>query len=234
MKTPAERAHLLLPSTQASMDDKWRAAWSLLDEDKSPAVLPEHRAHAKCWLTYRAIEGHIKHEEFVNRVFATPQFPLHLPLAPRWATSQKAAEFYYFTLHGDDPRSLESISFTRFPEFWQASHPPAVLNYLRVQCVLVYAEYLAGNHDAAKLMIQTALNVWKGVMAALDWRKHPTRFLDAQGDMKPLHAMMCIAARIGTVPEWMQKNEKALIQDCKEPWALCLKHLSKRKGAIWL
>lgn len=232
MKTPAERAHLLLLSTQASMDDKWRAAWSLLDEDKSPSVLPEHRAHAKCWLTYRAIEGHIKHDEFEKRVLSVPDLPTNHPLVARWRTSQSAAEFFYYTLRDDKNGMWRASTYARFPEWWQKDHPPAVLNYLRVQCVLVYSEYLEGNHEAANLMIQTALNVWRTVMYSLDWQKHPLRFMDGKGDMMALHALMCIGARIGMVPAWMQEHEKA-IQDLKEPWALCLRHLSKRKGAIW-
>lgn len=231
MKTPAERAHLLLPTTPASMEDKWRAAWSLLDEDKSPAVLPEHRLHARCWLTYRAFEGHVKQDEFMNRVRFCPTENI-APAFCRWDTSICAAEFYVFTLWDMEIDAIKAYSSFQGAG-WLLRHPPAVLSYLRMQAIRVYGYYLDGmNEDAAKA-ISAAVCQWQDIMGeAIDWKGNPLRFMEAKNDMMALHALMCIASRLGMVPAWMQEHEKA-IQDIKEPWALCLKHLSKRKGAIW-
>lgn len=233
MKTPAERAHLLLPSTQASMDDKWRAAWSLLDEDKSPDVMPEYRLHARCWLTYRTFEGHVKRDEFMQRVRFCSTESLH-PSLCRWDTSISAAEFYLFTSWDMETEAMKAFASFQASGWWSHErHLPAVLHYLRMQAVRVYDYYISDMKDDAAKAISTSVCQWQSVMGeAIDWKAHPLRFMDGKGDMMALHALMCIGARIGMVPAWMQEHEKA-IQDLKEPWALCLRHLSKRKGAIW-
>lgn len=230
MKTPAQRARLLVPTTPAPIEEKWRAAWNLLDEDKSPDVLPEHRAHARCWLTYRAIEGHVKRDEFMNRVRAV-EWPNEPAIPARWETSIAAAEFYLFTLWDMEREALDASSVFLFTDFWHKEHPPAILSYLRVQCVFAYEQFLAGNHEACFLTIQTAVNVWKSIMARLDWQAHPIRWLDARGDMHALHAMMCMADKMGKLADPV---ETRTIQDMKEPWVLCLKHLSRRKNAIFV
>lgn len=230
MKTPAERAHLLLPTTPASMEDKWRAAWSLLDEDKSPAVLPEHRLHARCWLTYRAFEGHVNRDEFMNRVRFCPTENI-APALCRWDTSICAAEFYVFTLWDMEIDAIKAFSSFQSTG-WPLRHPPAVLSYLRMQTIRVYGYYLDGMQEDAAKVISAAVEQWKDIVKSLDWKVHPLRFLDGRGDMHALHALMCIAQKIGVI-----KNHPPLdlrtIQDLKDPWVFCMKHLSTRKSAIW-
>jgi hypothetical protein len=233
MKTHAELAHLLLPTTPASMDDKWRAAWRLLDED--PTTPEEFRCHARCWLTYRAIEGHVTHADYLGRVALKPcSLPPDHDRFLRWTTSLATADFYYWTLWGDLENAEthgKAIVFCASDDL--KKYPPALLSWLRVKCVLIYADFLDGEHEDAKLSIQITLETWQQVITTCDFLKHPLRFMDAKGDSVALHAIMCIASRLGLVPSWMQAHEKA-IQDLKDPWVKCLKKLSQRKGAIWV
>ena len=98
MNTHSQLAALLTPGNSDNMPDKWRAAWTLLDEDKTtPEVL---RCNARCWLTYRAIEGTVKHEELMNRVLPVNGEGLaknHFSYV-RWLTSQAAASFLGLSL----------------------------------------------------------------------------------------------------------------------------------------
>ncbi len=226
MKT-ADLAHKLLPTTNCPMDEKWKAAWALLDE--LPDVPIEHRCHARCWLTYRAIDGHIKQGEYELRVWKACEIPAAHPDAPRWITSQAAAEFYLWTLWGDEARSFQANN-----ELYNSykSYPPAILSMLRVHAVDAYRSYLNGDPDLAKHQIVKSVSMWREVMASFDWQKYPLRFMDGKGDMLALHALVCIAARLGIGQEWMKCHENA-VQTCNEPWVRCIKHLSAKPGAIW-
>lgn len=207
------------------MEDKWRTAWSLFDEDKGTPI--EYRSHAWCWLTYRATEGHISREEYQKRVWLEGRIPPSHPDAARWITAQAAAEFYLWTLWDQPKRAMAAANTVK--KNWK-KYPPNVLSMLRITAVLAYKAYLDGKKATAKKMIQNAINGWQKVMAKIDWRKFPTRFLDGRGDMVAIHALMCIANHMKMLP---YDVETYTVSTTNEPWVKCLKHTSKREVTIW-
>lgn len=230
MNTHTQLAALLTPGNSDNMPDKWRAAWTLLDEDKTaPEVL---RCHARCWLTYRAIEGKVNHEELMNRVLPVRNggLPKDHSSYVRWLTSQAAASFFYFTLKDMKAEALkESLVFQPSHLISNAS---TTINFLRVMCIRCYDAYLSGQTDEARSIIQSTLSAWKAAHAVLDWIHHPMRFTDLRSDSSPLHAMMMIASKIGMLKGSISSTHvPEMSQDW--PWAKCIKHLSRTEGSIW-
>ena len=210
---------MLMPGSCASINDQWRTAWSLLTEDKDTPI--EYRCHARCWLTYRAAEGHVCCEEYEKRVWRACEIPAEHPDAPRWITSQAAAEFYLWTLWSQFDRSKQAAD-TLFQN-WRY-YPPAVLSMLRVTVVQTYHLYLRGEHESAKIAVDAAISNWQQVMGSISWKKYPMRFMDGAGDMKALHALSCLSGRLGIVPQWITNHDKFLF-DNKELWVRCIRHI---------
>lgn len=231
MKTHEQLAALLTPGNTDNMPDKWRAAWTLLDEDPTaPEVL---RCHARCWLTYRAIEGAVKHEELMNRVLPVRNggLPKNHFSHVRWLTSQAAASFYYFTLK--DMKAEARIESLVFQPEHMISNASTTVNYLRVMCICCYDAYVSGQTDEARSIIESTLSAWKAAHAALDWVHHPMRFTDLRSDSSALHAMMMIASKIGMIKGPITSH---LVPEMAQewPWVKCIKHLSRKEGSIWI
>jgi hypothetical protein len=211
------------------MPDKWRAAWTLLDEDKT---VPEvYRCHARCWLTYKAIDGMVNHDELMNRVLPVRSGGLekdHYSYV-RWLTSQAAASFYYFTLKDMQAEALkESLVFQPSHLISNAS---TTINYLRVMCIRCHDAYLTGKIGEARSIIESTLCAWKTAHEALDWKEHPMRFTDLRSDSSALHTMMIIAEKIGMLNNSLSSiHVPEMSQDWH--WVKCIKHLHRKNGSI--
>lgn len=214
-----------MPGVAGSMEDKWRTAWSLFDEDLETPI--EYQCHAQCWLTYRAIDGHVSREEYEHRIWQKHQITLRHPDGPRWITSQAASDFYLWTLW-DRPERAERAAETLM-EHWR-KYPPAVLSMLRVMTTLAYKAHLDDNSSVAKAMIQEAIGCWQQVMGQIDWMKYPLRFLDGKGDMMALHALSCLAGRTGMSPKWITEHDGFLFTS-NEPWVMCIRHIGFNENA---
>jgi hypothetical protein len=223
MKDYHKLSTLLMPGDSASMDDKWRTAWNLLDEDGKTPI--QYRCHARCWLTYRAIEGHVARDEFERRVQTKFTIPADHKDAPRWITSLAVAEFYLWTLWDDERAKLAEETLALHWRKW----PPAVLSMLRVAAIRSYDEHMEGNHTTSRLIIEKAIKDWKETMALIDWEEYPLRFLDGQRDMMAMHAMMCTLSRGESLFPWLLEHESAFLK-IKEPWVDCLKLVSVKHG----
>lgn len=233
MKTPALRASMLELHSNATIDDKWKAAWSLLDEDTSLDVPLEFRWHARCWLTYRGIEGHIKHTDMMHRVIgAAFNPPPDKAIMSRWITSQAAASFYYFTLR--DIKFSSSIADIFNESFYLDNHPPSILSLLRVKCILSYSQLLEGNYQKTQQIIESALESWIQTSSNIHWLKSPLHRLDMPAAAMPLHALMYVGSRIGMCNKEEWNGHDSFIQNLKDPWVRCLKKLSRRKDSIWI
>lgn len=231
MKTHTQLVALLTPGQTDNMPEKWRAAWTLLDEDQT---VPEvFRCHARCWLTYRAIEGQVKHEELMNRVLPVRGggLPEGHHSYVRWLTSQATASFYYFMLKDMKEEALKEARV--FQPDHLISHVSCTINYVRVMCIRCYDAYLSKQHEEARSIIESTLSAWKAAHASLDWLRHPMRFTDLRSESSALHAMMMIADKLGMLKSpTTSQHVPEMSQDW--PWAKCIKHLSHREGSIWI
>jgi hypothetical protein len=228
--TNNQRAEMLLPMSGAGMDDKWRAAWALLDE--LPDVEPHLRAAACCWLIYRGIDGFITDEEMERRVLPKAKHGIltqHQTFT-RWEMSISAAAFYYHFLKARSKEAGEYRQRLKSVGQWWEMHPPSILSYLRIECIAAYCAFLDGAAEEAKHIIRRSIGTWQRVMADIDWTQYPTRWLDARGDMDAMHAMMCIADKLGVLA---YPVETKTIQDLNLPWVCCMKKLRDKPGAIW-
>ncbi|MBB5035557.1 hypothetical protein [Prosthecobacter vanneervenii] len=233
MKTAIEKASMLELHSAATIDEKWKAAWSLLEADTASEFPVEFRWHARCWLTYRGIEGHIKHSDMMHRVIGLALNPPEsTTLLSRWTTSQAAASFYYFTLNDMEAAAEEAAVFNNASHY--VNHPPSILSALRVKCILAYAELLAGNYQKTQQIIEASLDSWTSTISNISWIKSPLYRLDMPAAATPIHTLMCIASRIGMCDKTEWQGQDCIIQPLKDPWVRCLKHLSRRKDSIWI
>jgi hypothetical protein len=225
MKDYFQLSTLLMPGVAGSMVDKWRIAWNHFDEDLETPI--EYQCHAQCWLTYRALDGHVSREEYERRVWLKHQIVLQHTDGPRWITAQAAAEFYLWTLWDRPERAMRAAE--TLMKHWR-KYPPAVLSMLRVTTAFAYKAYMDGKSLEAKAMIQKAIKRWQQVMKKIDWMKYPLRFMDGKGDMMALHALSCLAGRIGMSPKWITEHD-GFLRDSNEPWVKCIRHVGFKEDA---
>lgn len=95
---------------------------------------------------------------------------------------------------------------------------------LRLKAVLAYRAFVDDQILVAGGMIQEAIEGWQQAMLKIDWMKYPMRFLDGKGDMMALHALSCLAGRIGMSPKWITEHDDFIYSN-NDPWLKCIRHV---------
>lgn len=228
--TPNKREELF--NCNAPMDDKWRAAYNLLDGDQSGEVQPWNRCAAVCWLIYRALEGKVAHDEMMRRVMIhNEEVPKNMSkLHARWLVSMATARFYYYFMH--DLKAHAYKEAERMDVSHLLMNVSATMNYLRVNCICAYDQFLAGQTSEAGGIITYTISAWQEVHKDLPWSEHPLRFFDLSNDSQPLHCMMIIAQKLGILKAGLRPVH--LVEMGQDfPWVKCMKSLAHMPGAIW-
>lgn len=214
---------------------QFKIAWrKLLDEDAAPG----ERAHAKCWLTYRAVDGLVSPEHWLEKVYSVNVgYHINRQWSIRWGVSQAAAEVYL--------RLLRQVSIPVPPEGVIAHyvdagdlhlHAPAVLCVLRVALLSAYDSFLKDDHEAAKATINEAFRVWRQVMVEFDAQWHYLRWLEMRDDALVLHALTLLQQAMGIVklPNLRWCSEEWLMREAgAQPWAQCLRKLGSRSNRVF-
>jgi hypothetical protein len=230
------------PITQAT----FALAWDLLlKQGQGHDATDCERCHAKCWLTYRAIDGTVLFTDWLEKV--NPVIPdiAALKLPPgrlqRWSASQSAAEVYLSILQtsvGDDVRAAGRLAETVAREICEGclSHSPAVQNYLRMVAVSAYAALLTGDTDIVIRHVESGIAKWREVMTRFDDRRFGERWMEARDDMFVLMALsyMRQVAETGSAQDFGWVNPLVLQQKQKSlPWMKCLLRLEGTNGGMW-
>ncbi len=224
--------NILTPDSKATRSEQYAKAWKDLTND---AADPDAIAHAKCWLTYRAVDGEVKLADWMEKINLVVAYDGSL----RWTVSQATAEAYLYKLVANDDVAFDSclrkVTFSVRQSGLQ-TWPGASLNFLRCSALLAYRRLLAGDANQAENEINSAMGVWANLWDTFDFRVHPFRFAEMRGDCVVLHAMQFMLQRMGAIKpvhmldaEWSRNILKA---DKDQPWWRCIEKLSREK-TLW-
>jgi hypothetical protein len=220
------RSEILYPNDTSPKGAKYERAWALL-LGFLPDVTQEERAHAKVWLTYRAIDGEILLADWKAKIapVSCPLGDLTTDEQSRWLVSQRYAEILLRLFNGE---IWHESALHLCGQAYYSTWPATILHYLRLQVLLAYREWLNGFPDETRARIRDAWATWKTAMQDLDYTQHPFRASEASGDLKALQALNFIGQAAGLVAEqhadWMTTVK--LVGDRQCPWSTALKHLS--------
>lgn len=207
---------LFINDVTKDFGERFRAArLMLIKDDKGNG----DQAAAKAWLTYRALEGHMKFNEWLNWVAIIQPVVEHRGFALRWQMSQTMAEAYFCFIDGKTDRAVETTAAaialwkdTEIATAW----PAQIVNYLRAQCMMIYREFLLGQKDTEiRLMIDGAFQQWRNHIATIDFWKHPLRLSEMHDDRIVLQMLVYIGRGVGAwereLPRMEWANEDNII-----------------------
>lgn len=209
---------ILYPNTGAPKTAQYDKAWHDLGHAE-----PHEAAHAKCWLTYRAVEGEITPADWEKHVHQTPVGPQGSDgLTVRWAVAQAAAEFYYFIGQGDEQAAKSRANLIAVADLnlW----PDAITSFCRVQAIMAWSEIIAGRNIEAEAIIKSALARWQSVMGTMDMLATPDRIAELGNDLDALNCLLLAAQHIkiltttSPLKNWIAVN----LQKSKHPWRAAL------------
>ena len=223
MNTP-----ILMPNSSASRQEQYAKAWSDL---LSPNATDDERAHAKCWLTYRTIDGEVPITDW-TKLIEPVKNGRHL----RWDSSQVTAECYLLAKIGD--MQLFRLKATTVRIFGErlAELPPMSTNYLRVMALLVYDTILHGDKAEAVTLAKEALARWQSIWATFDPLTCPWRFCEMRADCIALHAIMRMLDTLGEVKrKFIQAKwvEDMMATEKNTPWWKAMLAIQVHEKAIW-
>jgi hypothetical protein len=195
--------------SQGEKDRKaaYDAAWGLL-LGHLPDVHDFEQCRAKCWLSYRTMDGEVPYADYTSLIKPVQPDTSKMDHAnrERWEVSLMAADVF--------------ASLPYEPSAWQAKAfgviqrcvdngwkwPPTLLTAQRMYALLAYDAWVSGS-DTASGLCEQGWEYWKASVAVLDWRRFP---FHVQHDNWPLHILMWVSIKCGACkPEessWMSVN----------------------------
>lgn len=184
---PAQEAH-----------DKYSLAWKLLF-DQLPNVSDLEKARAKCWLTYRAFDGEVLFQDWLNLVDS-----VQLQWSPfvaqrdraRWEVSYSAAKAFTLLMHNHQKewRTFAEQAVAQCVDGALQDWPPVLLTAQRMMALLAYDDWLIGNGKAASDRCLHAWQITQRSVAQLDWSLWPWH---TQHEVWPLHVLACVGMYSG-------------------------------------
>lgn len=161
---------------------------------------PQHwktRANAKCYLTYRLLDGALAAGVYDEEVSAAVvNYDHEDDMAVRWEISQDTADIYVLLTAGRwEDASRRSMNLLR--RVWAGGYlrrwQPMLCNVLRVMSLMCYLHYLRGQDNAARDLVGGMVELFQTETAAHQWRRWPLRFEEARSDLHALVNTMFIA-----------------------------------------
>lgn len=206
---------LLSPGSIAHTNTKYDFAWLSLPVSHQ----------AKCWLTYRAIDGEVSYSDWQSKVHSVSSEYPHTPLGVRWHVSQLTAEVYLMILNGElnEARlriaAINDIIYAGGEDLW----PPCVLNWIRCAVLNQYACFLEGIDINASS--SCVVENWRNLAHKYDWNKWPMRVDEMIHDIRALNILAAMLHKREDAP-WL--DPKKLVGD-KEIFHRCLRKLGDGK-----
>jgi hypothetical protein len=224
----------LLPGA-ASYETQQELATAVLRDVRA---LPQERAHAKCWATYRCMEGKLPFERWEREV--QPVVIEQIEDATqwvRWVTSLRTAEFYLCGLQ----RDVWEMPWGEEDELgeWLRLHPSFVINYLRVECVMAYRALLLGYDEECRQRVIYAMQTGLRQAGRVAFDTNPLRVLEMRDDWHAYVTLLIIGQKLGCVAECHAPWANAAMierDDGHLPYVKCLKKLGENarpERRIW-
>jgi hypothetical protein len=218
---------ILFPTSNATREEKYKKAWHDLLDIHADA---DTRAHSKCWLTYRAIDGEIKLEDWDNKIDRVV-IPRSLKNRVRWCSSINASAFFMNTLHG----RVELAEFNR-AAMWDLGpieeHPDSIKNHIRLESIQAERMLSQGRHLEAGGIAWTAIERWKSVMGSFDWVANSLRFVEMFSEIPTLHHLVMTYRESGAYGsgmihdlEWANKH---ITNHINTPWGRCIQKVKSK------
>lgn len=221
----------LNPNSTTPKGEQYAIAWGALNNvDQSHT--PEQRAHAKCWLTYRTVDGEITAQDWLEKIFPIDTGDIESPgMSIRWWYSQSTAEAYMRILQGNYSEWMDYAEnfYHRLPTRDMEAHPGIATNFMRVMALYSYALYLE-DKPSCKAVARESIKAWREMWRDVDPELRPLRFAEVGNDAAPLYAM----ARLLTLDKPLEPWADTLVNaQASTPWGRCLIELGVHPRRIW-
>jgi hypothetical protein len=220
----------LNPNSTTIKGEQYAIAWKALN-NVGEDFTPEQRAHAKCWLTYRAADGEITAKDWQEKIFPIGYGDIQSPgMAVRWRYSLITAEVYMCILHADDDwKKLAEIIFNGLSGDDLTTHPGIATNVMRVMALYTYALYL-DNDPSFKSVARNSIQAWRSMWINVNPEERPMRFAEVAADAVPLYVM----ARLLTLDKALDPWADTLVNaQASTPWGKCLIELGVHPRRLW-
>ena len=213
---------------------QYEQAWADLN---NRAAHPNDRAHSKCFLTYRAVDGEVSMADWQRVVEPVCTGEIKEPYAAwRWKASQACAEFYLQILRGGIPTPLVEP----LPPLEVLTHYPGyTINWLRCANLVAYDKLLRGDKAGCITFIQATIDTYMQTRAQADWQVFPLMLFEARRDWFALCGLLWTMNAAGHA--WRHPFPKAAwvsVDEIKkaeagDAWIKCMIHLRQTTQAIW-
>ena len=223
----------LNPNSTTPKGEQYAIAWDALNNgDKArDAYTPEQRAHAKCWLTYRTIDGEITSKDWTEKIFPIDTGTIESQgMAVRWRYSLITAEVYLCILHNnDDWKNLAEVILDSLAGDDLTTHPGIATNVMRVMALYSYALYLDNDPSFASVA-RNSIQAWRSMWVNVNPEERPMRFAEVAADSIPLYVM----ARLLTLNKPLEPWADTLVNaQSSTPWGKCLIELGVHPRRLW-
>ena len=185
-----------------------------------PQALSHEKAHAKCFMTYRAVEGNYSMEAWKHEVQPVKIGEISdATQRVRWMTSQATAEFYLGCLNGAADGLKPEIRTQKLDYPWKEAeeeglaaswmvlHRSFIINWMRVRMVMAYAALLRGDDEECKQWVMNTLQHGFRQVSCTPFDLNPLRVMEMRDDWHAWVSLMLIGQRQG------------FIMPCHAPWA---------------
>ena len=205
---------ILWIDSEASLRKKYETAW----RDVSISDNAESQCHAKCWLTYRAVDGDISHDDWIAHVRVNKTSP-----STRWRASQAMAEFFLNVIHGVD--WLPQWRIIQESRQQKDAQP----HYMRAASVVALQMAACGDDHGCEDLIQDAIGGWNP--SGGDLIGNPQRAWDMYADTDAARFMLWLLHHkrdeFSFVRKWLPKFMK---NSRNSPWWRCVERVAFNHG----
>lgn len=217
---------ILFPDSKAPRTAQYKKAWADLSSSNR-----NEKAHAKCWLTYRAVDGEINLDDWSQHI-AIHDLP---GIGTRWRVSQATAEFFLWVLNGCHEKMEEAARIVENAPIMD--WPDGLAHYCRVKSILALMQLIGGKHDECRATIESSVDYWQTHMGAFDYKTHANRFLELRYDVHAVNFMIWIGLELNFIKPndalkgWITASLKTQKQT---PWWRCIEKTMDGVTGMWL
>ena len=223
----------LLPNSTLPKINQYKLAWDILNRVDPVMATPGCVAHAKCWLTYRTIEGEIQITDWNDKIQPIdPGYIEHDEKRARWQSSQETAEVYLSIIQKTGEwAGAAAMQYRRITEIPKELTPWNATNYMRVMALYCYALYLEGNQMAMDVA-QRSIEAWQQMWQKADPSKCTLRYAELTLVASPLYVLSrLLITDTQPLVRW-NWADAAAIKD-STPWSKCLAEMSAHPKGFW-
>jgi hypothetical protein len=221
----------LLPNSTLDRLEQYKLAWTVLNRDNISESTLGCMAHAKCWLTYRAIDGEITLADWQEKIKPVqPEEIANDHKRGRWKSSQETAEIYLAILHDLTWTVKAETQFQRIIRGVELT-PWNATNYMRIMALYSYSLYLE-KCPTAKEIANESILAWQRMWQNVKPEKSTLRYAELGLVSYALYIMSrLLITEEQPLTKWNWADAAAIKETT--PWARCLTKLSDHPRGFW-